>query len=253
VTNSLSFDGGVALVRLSAGKANAMSTELLDQIQRAMVELESSGARSAVITGYDRYFSAGLALPTLIDLDRPKMKTFIDHFNRTMARVFCCPIPVVAAINGHAIAGGCVLALQADVRIMAEVEARIGLNEVELGIGLPAVVVESLRLAVPPRALVPVALEARLFAPREAQGIGLVDEVVPAGELVKHAALRARKLGSPPASGFAQVKAALRRPALEAIARVEAEETERWLDTWFSPPARALLTETVRKLSSPRG
>jgi enoyl-CoA hydratase/carnithine racemase len=86
VTNSLSFDGGVALVRLSAGKANAMSTELLDQIQRAMVELESSGARSAVITGYDRYFSAGLALPTLIDLEAEETERWLDTWFSPPAR-----------------------------------------------------------------------------------------------------------------------------------------------------------------------
>src|SRR5262245_26346492 len=141
--SSVTNQDGVAIVRLSAGKANAMSVELLDQIQRAFDEVESSGACAVVVTGYDRYFSAGLALPALIDLDRARMKQFIDHFSRTMARVFDCRLPVVAAVNGHAIAGGCVLALQADVRLMADIDVRIGLNEVQLGIGLPAVVIES--------------------------------------------------------------------------------------------------------------
>jgi enoyl-CoA hydratase len=167
-----------------------------------------------------------------------------------MMRVFTCPLPVVAAVNGHAIAGGCVLALQADVRIMADVDARIGLNEVRLGMGLPSVVVESLRLAVPSRSLVPIALEGRLFAPREAEGLGLVDGVVPAADLVTHAIERARELGTAPRAGFAQIKAALRRPAREAIARASTQETEHWLDTWFSDDARALLGDTVRRLSS---
>src|SRR5437868_14955749 len=107
--NPLTLEDDIAVVPLSAGKANAMGTELLDQIQRAMVELEGTDARAVVLTGYDRYFSAGLALPLLVDLDRPSMKSFIDHFNRTMTRVLTCPLPVVAAVNGHAIAAGCVL------------------------------------------------------------------------------------------------------------------------------------------------
>src|SRR5262249_8995630 len=90
---------GIALIKLSTGKANAIGVELLDQVERALDIVESSGARAAVVTGYDRYFSAGLALPSLIALDRPEMRRFIDHFSRTMARVFECRVPVVAAIN----------------------------------------------------------------------------------------------------------------------------------------------------------
>src|SRR5262245_59121143 len=105
--------GEVARIRLEAGKANAMSAQLLDAIERAFDEFEASDARAAVLTGYGRYFSAGLALPTLIDLDRPAMKRFIERFNAVMERVLRCLRPVVAAVNGHAIAGGCVLLLQA--------------------------------------------------------------------------------------------------------------------------------------------
>src|SRR6266508_3695318 len=239
----------VAVVRLAAGKANAISTDLLGRLQRTLDEVEASGAGAVVVTGYDHYFSAGLALPLLIDLDRSGMKQFIDYFSRTMTRLFQCPLPVVAAVNGHAIAGGCVLALQADVRIMADVDARIGLNEVQLGIGLPSLVVETLRCSVPERALVPLALEGRLFTPREALELGLVQEVVVASELETSAIARARDLGRAPHAAFAQVKAALRRPALTTLLREQAAETERWLDTWFSPEARTRLTEAVRRLS----
>jgi enoyl-CoA hydratase len=247
--SSVTNQDGVAIVRLSAGKANAMGGELLDQIQRALDDIESSDARAVVVTGYDRYFSAGLALPALIDLDRARMRQFIDHFSRTMARVFDCRLPVVAAVNGHAVAGGCVLALQADVRLMADIDVRIGLNEVQLGIGLPAVVIESLRFCVSPRALVPIALEGRLLGPAEALGLGLVDELCSFDALQASAHGRALQLASAPSGAFAQVKSALRRPARDARDRTESEETERWLDTWFSPSARNRLTDTVRRLA----
>src|SRR5258705_6278664 len=106
------------------------------------------------------------------------MRELITLFSRTMLRLFELPLPVVAAVNGHAVAGGCVLALQADHRLMSDApEARIGLKEVALGIRLPAVVVETLRCQVPAAALVPVALEGRLFAPSEALGVGLIHQV----------------------------------------------------------------------------
>src|SRR5262249_22175729 len=148
-----------------------------------------------VVTGYDRYFSAGLALPALIDLDRAEMKRFIDHFSRTMARVFDCRLPVVAAVNGHAIAGGGVLALQADVRLMANIDVKIGLNEVQLGIGLPAVVIESLRYTVAPSAFVPIALQGRLLTPEQALEFRLVDELVSPDALEASAYGRAQQLG----------------------------------------------------------
>ena len=239
----------VAILRLQGGKANAMSSEVLDLIERLIDRFEASEARAAVLVGYERYFSAGLALPLLVDLERPAMKAFIDRFGEVMLRVFRCARPMVAAINGHAIAGGCVLALQCDWRVMVDApEARIGLNETQLGIGLPSSVLEPLKLAVPAASLVPIAYEGLLFAPSEAQRLGLVHQLAPAAELEARATARARALATVPSTAVAQVKLGLRRPALEAIARHAAGETERWLDTWFSPAARDRLQAAVAKL-----
>jgi enoyl-CoA hydratase/carnithine racemase len=238
----------VALLRLEAGKANAMSRELLDALDALLTQLEASAARAAVVTGYDRFFSAGLALPSLIDLDRASMRDFIGRFSQVMARVFAQPLPMVAAVNGHAIAGGCVLALMCDWRVMSEGDFKIGLNEVQLGIGLPSVVLEPLRLQLPPPSLLPLALEGRLVAPHEALELELLHEVVPATSLIERATARARELAAVPSSGFAQVKAGLRRPAREAMERLGADEAERWLDSWFSPAARERLTAAVARL-----
>jgi enoyl-CoA hydratase len=184
----------------------------------------------------------------LVDLDRATMTTFIGRFGEVMLRVFSCPKPIVAAINGHAIAGGCVLGLQCDWRVMSAGDFKIGLNETQLGIGLPSSVLEPLRAAVGPASLVPIAFEGKLFSPADALALGLVHEVVDADALEARARARAQSLASVPATAVAQVKLGLRRPAIEAIRARAAEETERWLDTWFSPPAQQLLRETVARL-----
>jgi enoyl-CoA hydratase/carnithine racemase len=107
---------GIALIRLNGGKANAMDRAFLERLGEL---LEALGhARAVVLTGYDRFFSAGLDLPALMELDRTSLGSFIELFSDIMLRVLTLPMPVVAAINGHAIAGGCVLALQADHRLM---------------------------------------------------------------------------------------------------------------------------------------
>src|SRR2546426_5060956 len=136
-------DGEVALIRLENGKANAIGPSFLDRLEALLGQL--GDARAAVITGQGSAFSAGLDLPTLVDLDRVRMRAFVLRFETAMMRVFELPIPLVAAVNGHAVAGGGGVGVRADVRIGADREARIGLNETQLGIGLPSLGVETLR------------------------------------------------------------------------------------------------------------
>jgi enoyl-CoA hydratase/carnithine racemase len=241
-------DGELAIIRMEAGKANSMSREMLAKLVDLFDELERTDARAAVLTGDGRSFSAGLALPRLIDLDRAEMRDFIDRFADAMARVFRVALPVVAALDGHAIAGGCVLACQCDVRIAADANLRIGLNEVQLGIGMPAVVLEPLRLLLPPSSFVKVGLEGVLSTPADAHRLGLVDEVVEPARLLSRACERAHELAAIPKDAFAQVKLAWRRPALDAIAKDGDDVREHWLDTWFSPDAQARLRATVARL-----
>ncbi len=242
--------GPVACMHLEAGRANAMGPEFLDNLLALFDAFEASSARAAVLVGYERFFSAGLALPHIIDCDRPQMRAFISKFNQAMQRVFMLDKPLVAAINGHAIAGGCVLAMQADYRLMAAGKSRIGLSEVTLGVGLPGLVVETLRARVPTASMSVIALEGRLLAPDAAHALGLVEEVVAAEELLPRALKKARELAELPSLAFAQVKASLRAPYVErAQARVEAD-TEAWLDTWFCAEARTRIAQVVADLQS---
>jgi len=166
-----------------------------------------------------------------------------------MMRAFEVPIPVVAAVNGHAVAGGCVLALQADMRIGVDRDsARIGLNEAQLGIGLPSLVVETLRWQVPGPSLAVLALEGRLVSPREALQLGLLHEVAAETELLPRALERAAMLAALPPAGVRMVKESLRRPVAAAARANEAAEAERWLETWFAPDSQRRLGETVARL-----
>jgi len=239
-------NGEVALIRLENGKANAIGPSFLDRLEALLGQL--GDARAAVITGQGSAFSAGLDLPTLVDLDRVRMRAFVLRFETVMMRVFELPIPLVAAVNGHAVAGGCVLALQADVRIGADREARIGLNETQLGIGLPSLVVETLRWQVPGPSLAVLALEGRLVSPREAVQLGVLHELAPEAELLPRALQRASSLAALPPAGIRMVKESLRRPAA-AVARANAAaDADRWLDTWFSHDSQKRLYETVARL-----
>jgi enoyl-CoA hydratase len=239
----------VTVMRLECGKANAMTFELLDTLERMIDGFERSPATAAVLTGYDHYFSGGLALPHIIDFGVVELRGYIEYFSRVLTRAFACEKPIVAAVNGHAIAGGCVLALTCDWRIATDAAtARIGLNESQLGIGLPAIAVEALRAAVPAASIVPIAFEGKLVAPREALTLGLVHEVVPANDLIARAIAKAEALAQLPAAAIAQVKRALRAPSLDQLARTADAEITRWLDTWFHPDAQSRLRAAVARL-----
>jgi enoyl-CoA hydratase len=239
---------GVAVLRLAHGKANAFSPAMVGALDALVGELAAAPPRALIMTGRGKFFSAGLDLPALVELDRAAMTAFMRDFEATMQRLYTLPCPVIAAINGHAIAGGCVLALQADVRIAADDPAiKIGLNEVVLGLGLPPHVLESLRAQVPAASLVPIALEGLLLAPGDARTLGLLDETVAPAALEAHALRRARALMAGTPTAFAQIKGALRAPVI-AAGRAAEGELERWLGTWFSDEGRAAIAAAVERL-----
>jgi enoyl-CoA hydratase len=237
----------VAVLRMQTGKGNSITTDFLHALDRRLGEL--GDARALVVTGHDGFFSAGISLPSVISRSRDELREFMNLLGRVTLGLFRLPIPTIAALNGHAIAGGCVLAISCDQRIMGEGRGKIGLSEVSLGIGLPAGIVEVLRYRVPSSSLFPIALRGVLSSPHEALELGLVDDVVAAEALEERTIARARELAAIAPAGFAQVKAALIRATVERIERDHPAELERWLDTWFSANAQRALHAAVAKLT----
>ncbi len=142
---------GIAVLRLIHGKANAMSTEFCRALTGWVAEFRASPARAAVITGQGKIFSAGVDLLRLSEGGAPYVREFLPALNAMFEAVFQCDKPVVAAINGHAIAGGCVLACAADRRLMGREAGRIGVTELLVGVPFPAGAMEIMRRAVAPQ------------------------------------------------------------------------------------------------------
>jgi enoyl-CoA hydratase len=140
---------GVVLLRLAEGKANAMSLEFCDALTARFAALSS--ARAVVLTGTGRIFSAGVDLKRLVDGGDAYVRKFLPALSTMLATVFSHPAPVVAAINGHAIAGGCVLACAADRRLMVRDGGRIGVTELLVGVPFPPVAMEIMRCATAPQ------------------------------------------------------------------------------------------------------
>jgi enoyl-CoA hydratase len=157
--------------------------------------------------------------------------------------------PVVAAVNGAAVAGGCILALTADHRVLRR-GAPIGLNEVKVGVPLPWSVTVLLRGAVPAPALGRIALLGRNFTDEEALAVGLADELAPAEGSFEDACLaRLAEFAEKDARALATTKRWLREPLLEEMKEHEPEKIRAFLDGWFSPGTQERIRATVASLA----
>ncbi len=188
-TLKLEYDGALAILTLARpDKRNAISTQMIEDLLAALAEAQSSAARVVILTGEGKAFCSGMDLDELRAI---ATRTPADHLedSRRMARLFrtvySFPKPLIAAVNGHALAGGCGLATLADFTI-AVPEAKFGYTEVRVGF-IPALVSVFLRRQIGEKRARDLALTGRLFDAAEAQAIGLVDMVVPAADLMTEA------------------------------------------------------------------
>lgn len=225
----------IAIVRLVHGKANALDIELCEAIAAQFDALRAKPSRAVVLTGQGRMFSAGVDLLRLSEGGASYVRRFLPALHRLFEAVFFFDKPVVAAINGHAIAGGCVLASCADRRIAARDDIRIGVTELLVGVPFPALAFEVMRFATPPALFPETLLSGATYAPEMALSRRMVDEVVEPAELMDRAMTAAKTLAalSPPA--FAQTKQQLRKAACDALEQHGRRGDEEAMAIWTAP------------------
>jgi enoyl-CoA hydratase len=236
---------GIAVLSLDRPPANAFSPELVSGLGAAL--REASQAQAIALTSTNpKLFSAGWDLPVISALDRPAMKEFLESYCDLVREIFLCPVPIVAALPGHAIAGGLIVAAAADERFAAEGAGRFGLSEVSLGVPLPACCLELFRYVLGARTMERLTASAENMPSDRALAIGLLDRVVPPADLLDSALERARQLSRGSSLAYAEVKRGARA---EAVARFDASrKNDPFLDFWFSEDARKRIAALVEKL-----
>ncbi|HET6725789.1 MAG TPA: enoyl-CoA hydratase/isomerase family protein [Gammaproteobacteria bacterium] len=239
----------VSLIRLARPPANALNPALVQALIAAIADAPASGARGIALSGAPGLFSAGLDLPELLTLDRDAITVFWSDFVGLMRAMADSPIPVAAAITGHSPAGGAVLALCCDYRVMAEGSFRIGLNEVRVGLPLPVILYDALTHVVGPRRAALLGVEGRLLDPAQALATGFVDELAPPE------AVEAKALGwlngvlTLPPAAYSATRAHARASLREAFADAAAAPAIRAIaDSWFSEETQASLKRVVAEL-----
>ena len=245
--------GAIRELRLNHPPANALSPQLIAELGRAVARAPQDGIRALVLSGSPGWFSGGLDVPLLLTLDRPAMAATWHDFYALLRGLACSPIPIVAAITGHAPAGGTVLALFCDRRIVAQGEWKIGLNEVPVGLPLPPVIFAALQRLVGPRHAERLAVGGILVSPSEAAQIGLVDEVVPAPQVVHRAIACCEELLALPPEAMAITRREARAGLHGLVAGDLKPELEQVTIGWWSEEAQRVLRRLVEELAKKKG
>jgi len=242
--------GPLAVLRLDKPRGNAIDEELVGELRQACADLEADdGVRGVLLaSAHPKLFCPGLDLVSLVEYDRARLQRFMAAFGLMLSALYGLRKPVVAAVSGHAVAGGCILAMAADWRVLRRGGVSVGLNEVKVGVPLPLSVCALLRATVPPGALSRVALLGRNFADEEALAAGLADEL--ADKDFEAACLsRLQEFAEKDPYSLAVTKTYLRADALRQMKAEDQAATAEWLDGWFSPGTQARIRATVASLT----
>lgn len=242
------FDDGVAIVTMEHGKANALDIEFCQALIALFAELKAMiDVKAVILTGQGKMFSAGVDLKRLSAGGADYVSQFLPVLHALYDAVFFMPRPVIAAINGHAIAGGAVLAACADRRVMAADSGKIGITELQVGVPLPVLAFEIVRFAVPSRYLSEFALGAGTYATADALQKGWVDEAVDGWELMPRAMRIAKSYAALSPEAFAQTKMQIRQPVADAFAANGAATDEKITAIWTTEATLARVAAYVAK------
>jgi enoyl-CoA hydratase/carnithine racemase len=211
--------GALRELRLDRPPVNVLSGDLIVALRKAIQAAPGDGARAVILSGAPGRFSGGLDVPLLLGLDHAAMASLWREFYVLLGAIAASPIPIVAAITGHAPAGGTVLVLFCDWRIMAEGDYSIGLNEVQVGIPLPPVLVAGLRRLIGPRQAEQLAVGGGLLSPQKALGVGLVDEVVAPDRVMNRAVEWCQRLLALPAEAMTATRRQARAGLAERLGK----------------------------------
>lgn len=235
----------VAVLRLAHGRANALDPDVLGALGQALEAAVS--ARAIVLTGAGTMFSAGVDLKRLAAGGRDYPAALVPALVDCFARLFYHPRPVVAAINGHAISGGCVIACAADRRLAARGGARLGVTELLVGVPFPAIALEIMRAAVPREQFAEMIFGGRTWGVEDAQRRGLLDAVVEPEALLDAALAEAEALAAIPAESFALTKAQARQPARDFLALHAPRIDREVVRCWSAAEAQGAIRRYVEK------
>jgi enoyl-CoA hydratase len=240
--------GRTTVLKLDRPPANAIDLDLAEAFENTLATIEERDETGAlVITGVGRCFSGGLDLKAVPTYDRSRQQAMVMAVNRMFGRLYGLPLPTIAAVNGHAIAGGVILTLACDYRIGAEEDYKLGLAEARVGVVYPVAAMAIVKSELAPATAKTMVLTARNYNPQEAVKMGVLDELQPSDRLLTRALEVATEMAALPRSSYRQVKRGLRAQALASIYDAISNRNEPMLDSWLSDETRTASAEALKR------
>ena len=232
---NLSIQEGIATVTINRPKVNAINQQVVSELRDVFRELAlNSQIKAVILTGKGSFFSFGFDIPGFMNYPKEEFQRFLMSFSELVQRIFAFPKPVIAALNGHTVAGGCILAIACDRRVMVTGKAKIALNELTLGTSVFTSIAEILKFTVGSRNAQQLLYSGKMNSAEEALTLGLVDEVQSDEGLGDTALRAARELAERDAEAFGSVKRLLRKDALDRIESDERCSVSDFVDIWYS-------------------
>lgn len=226
---------GIATVVLRRGKVNAINEAVIDELHDCFRSIaDDAEVRAVILTGEGKFFSFGFDIPEFLDYPKDSFIRYLTKFTDFYTYLFMYPKPVIAALNGHTIAGGCMIAIACDYRIMVTGKARIALNEINFGSSVFAGSVDILRLLLEQRKADTMVCTGAMYLAEEAYQMGLIDRISPEGDIESEARRIAAEYAAKDAVAFGSIKKLLRGPAAEQIMKREKDSISEFIDIWYS-------------------
>ena len=245
----LTYQDSVAILKLNRSVTNALNLECVKEMSKALHEIKSNPQIHGVVVGSsnEKFFSIGFDIPELFGASEENVRRFYTTFNRTCLDLYTLPKPTVVAITGHAVAGGCIVALCCDYRLISEGRKFMGLNEIKLGVPVPYLGHCVLQSLVGTRQARDLTETGKFYEPERLLEMGVVDEILPLNQVLTKAIEKARGLGSMPADAYGLIKRN-RVETVQAQVLLHWEEKEAlFIKCWHSDQARKQLREAMAK------
>ncbi|MGN6480741.1 enoyl-CoA hydratase/isomerase family protein [Luteibacter sp.] len=246
----LPHDGDILEIRMARPPVNALDTALVRALRDAIAEAPVNGARGIILSGAQGMFSAGVDVPALLALDRAGVETFWNDFFALCGTIAASAVPVVAALTGHSPAGGAVMSLFADYRIMAHGVYKIGLNEVQVGLSVPEPIQFAMRRIVGPYRAERLLIAGAMVDAETAHGIGLVDELAAVEQVVQRSVLWLGDLLKLPPHAMLRTRAIARADLLDVWGDTTGLLDAGFIDDFFAQETQTVLNALVARLKN---
>jgi len=245
---SLSCHEGIAVANMSRGLTNALNLDLVRELDGILAKVsEDSGIRGLVMSGNDKFFSIGFDIQQMFDFSREDFGAFFSAFNDVCLRLYTLPKPIAASITGHAVAGGCIMALCCDYRFITDQKKYMGLNEIRLGVPVPYLADCILKDVAGSHAAGEIMETGKFYEPMDLLRMGLVDEVTPSGEVLGRSFEKVKSVSVWPLKAFAAIKRNRTEEIAERVRNLQEAKHREFIDCWYSSEARTLIREAMKR------